>query len=177
MSFIVKVIVDQYGPNEMCCTNFISITSIPHFIESRWIAVTQWQEGIYQNNFSFILQVMSLSLTYWRLENATKMTWYCFIWVWNKIFHPKGRMYIENKVLRRILWPTREDIIWDWGKLHSKALYSLYFSLNIIRVMKWRQMWWVGHVVHMGKMRNDYKIFVRDPRGKRLLGRPRQMGG
>jgi hypothetical protein len=35
-----------------------------------------------------------------------------------------------------------------------------------------RSMRWVGHVIYM-EMRNSYKILVRNPQGKRPLGRPR----
>jgi hypothetical protein len=33
---------------------------------------------------------------------------------------------------------------------------------------------WVGHVAHMGEMKNAYKIVVGKPNGKRPLGRPRR---
>jgi hypothetical protein len=60
-----------------------------------------------------------------------------------------------------------------WIKLHSVKLHNLYCFPNIIRVIKSRRIRWAGHVVHMGKMRNVYKILVRNPEGKRPLGRPK----
>jgi hypothetical protein len=50
----------------------------------------------------------------------------------------------------------------------------LYFSPNIIRMIKSRRMRWAGHVARMGKTRNAYRILVGKPEGKRLLGRPRR---
>jgi len=38
-------------------------------------------------------------------------------------------------------------------------------------VIKSRRMMWVGHLAHMGKMRNGYKIFVWKPEGERVLRR------
>jgi hypothetical protein len=36
-----------------------------------------------------------------------------------------------------------------------------------------RRMRWVGHIQHMARIKNVYKIVVRKPKGKRLLGKPR----
>jgi hypothetical protein len=53
----------------------------------------------------------------------------------------------------------------------QEKLHNLYSSPNIIRIIKSRRMIWAGHVTCMGKMRNVYKCLVRNPEGKRLLGR------
>jgi hypothetical protein len=42
----------------------------------------------------------------------------------------------ENKVLRRIFGPTRDEVTGEWRRLHNKEVYALYSSPNIIRVMK-----------------------------------------
>jgi hypothetical protein len=78
----------------------------------------------------------------------------------------------ENRVLRKILGPKREEDR-SWRKLHNDELHNLYSSLNIIRVIKSRRMWWVGHVACMGEGRGVYRILVGRPEGKRPLGRPR----
>jgi hypothetical protein len=77
---------------------------------------------------------------------------------------------LENGVPRRIFVPMREEGVGGWIILHN-----LYASPNIIRVIKSRRIRWMGHVAHMGEMRNVYKILVRKPEGKRLLGRPRHI--
>jgi hypothetical protein len=52
----------------------------------------------------------------------------------------------ENRVLRRIFCPKREEVAGDWRKLHNEELYNLYSSPNIIRIIKSRRMRWAGHV-------------------------------
>jgi hypothetical protein len=42
----------------------------------------------------------------------------------------------ENRVLRRIFGPKREEMAGDWRRLHNKELHNLYASQNIIRVIK-----------------------------------------
>jgi hypothetical protein len=79
----------------------------------------------------------------------------------------------ENKVLRRILVQKREEVAGDQRKLHSGELHNLCASLHIVRVIKSRRMRWAGHVARIGAMRNEYKILVGKPEGKRPLGRPR----
>jgi hypothetical protein len=80
----------------------------------------------------------------------------------------------ENRVLRRIFGPKRDDVTGDWSKLHNEELHNLYSSPNIIRMVKSRRMRWAGHVAPMGKKRNAYRILVGKPEGNRPLGRPRR---
>jgi hypothetical protein len=79
----------------------------------------------------------------------------------------------ENRVLRRIFGPKRDEEMGDWRKLHNDELHNLYSSPNIIKMIKSRRMRWAGHVTRMGEMRNAYMILVGKPEGKRPLGRPR----
>jgi hypothetical protein len=78
----------------------------------------------------------------------------------------------ENRVLRRIFGPKRDDVTEEWRKLHNEELHNLYSSLKIIRQIKSRGMRWAGHMVHMGEERKLYKVSVGKPNRKRL-GRPR----
>jgi len=50
----------------------------------------------------------------------------------------------ENRVLRRILGPKRDEVTGEWRKLHNEELTVLYSSPNIVRVIKSRIMGWVG---------------------------------
>jgi hypothetical protein len=57
----------------------------------------------------------------------------------------------ENKVLRRIFGPKRDEATGKWRRLHNEELNDLYSSPNIIRVIKSRRMRRAGHVARMGK--------------------------
>jgi hypothetical protein len=85
-----------------------------------------------------------------------------------------GRLRVfENRVLRRIFGPKRDEVIEVWRKLHNDELHNLYGSPSIIRMVKSRRMKWEGHVAPMGEKRNAYRILVGKPKGRRLLGTPR----
>jgi len=45
------------------------------------------------------------------------------------------RVY-ENRELRRIFGPKREEVARDWRRLYNEELHNMYASPNIIRVMK-----------------------------------------
>jgi hypothetical protein len=79
----------------------------------------------------------------------------------------------ENRVLRRIFGPKRDEVRGCWRKLHNEELHILYSSPSIIRIIKSRRMRWARHVARMGEKRNAYRMLVGNPEGKRPLGRPR----
>jgi len=76
----------------------------------------------------------------------------------------------ENRVLRRIFGPRRDEVTGEWRRLHNEELNDLYS--NIMRVIKSR-MRWAGHVARMGEERGVYRVLVGNPEGRRPLGRPR----
>jgi hypothetical protein len=80
----------------------------------------------------------------------------------------------ENRVLRRIFAPKRDEATGECRRLHNEELNDLYSSQNIIRVIKSRRMIWAGHVARMGDKRGAYRILVGRPEGRRPLGRPRR---
>ena len=57
----------------------------------------------------------------------------------------------ENRVLRRIFGPKRDEVTGEWRKLHNEELNDLYCSPNIVWVIRWRRMRWAGHVARMGR--------------------------
>jgi hypothetical protein len=65
----------------------------------------------------------------------------------------------ENRVLRRIFGPKRDEVTGGWRKLHNEEL--------IIIMIKSKRMRWVGHV--------ERRAFLEKPEIKSLLGRPRGM--
>ena len=80
----------------------------------------------------------------------------------------------EYMVLRRIFGPRRDEVMGEWRRLHNEELNDLYCSPNIVRVITLRRMRWAGHVARMGEERGVYRVLVREPEGKRPLGRPRR---
>ena len=64
----------------------------------------------------------------------------------------------ENRVLRRIFGPKREEVTWEWRKPHNEELNDLYSLPNIVRVIKLRRIRWVWHVERMGR-RDAYTGF------------------
>ena len=60
------------------------------------------------------------------------------------------------------------------GRLHNEELSDLYYSRNIIRLIKSRRMRSVGHVARMGDRRGVYRVLVGKPEGRRPLERPRR---
>jgi hypothetical protein len=52
---------------------------------------------------------------------------------------PRLRVF-ENRVLRRMLWPKRDEVTGEWRKRHNEELNDLYCSPNIVRVIKSRIM-------------------------------------
>jgi hypothetical protein len=70
----------------------------------------------------------------------------------------------ENRVLRRIFGPKRDEVTGGWRKLHEE-LHGLYSSLSIVRVIKARRMRWTGHVARMGEVRGAYNILLGGLKG------------
>jgi hypothetical protein len=94
---------------------------------------------------------------------------------WSLTLREEKRLRVfENRILRRILGPKRDEVTGEWRKLHNEELHILYSSPNIIRQIKSRGMRWVGHVARMGEERNVYRVLMGKPYGKRPLGRPRR---
>jgi len=79
----------------------------------------------------------------------------------------------ENMVLRRIFGPRRDEVMGERTRLHNEELNDLYYSPNIVRVIKSRRMRWAGHVARMGEERVVYSVLMGKPEGRRPLLRPR----
>jgi hypothetical protein len=94
---------------------------------------------------------------------------------WSLTLREEQRLRVfENRVLRRIFGPKRDEVTGEWRRLHNKELNDLYSSPNILQVIKSRIMRWAGHVARVGEKRDAYWILVGRPKGKRPLWRPRR---
>jgi hypothetical protein len=60
----------------------------------------------------------------------------------------------ENRVLRRIFGPKRDEVTGGWRQLHNEELRDLYSSPTIIRLIKSWRIRWTGHVAQMGEKKN-----------------------
>jgi hypothetical protein len=80
----------------------------------------------------------------------------------------------ENRLLRRVFGPKRDEVTGEWRKLHNEELNDLYSLPNIVRVGKSRRMRWAGHVARMGEGRGVHRVLVGKPEEKGPLGRPRR---
>jgi hypothetical protein len=86
---------------------------------------------------------------------------------WSLTLREEHRLRVsENRVLRRIFGPKRNEVTGEWRKFHNGELHNLYSSPYIIRPIKSRRMRWAGHVVCMGEGRNVYRVLVGKPKGK-----------
>ena len=63
------------------------------------------------------------------------------------------RMF-ENRVLRRIFEPKKNEVTVEWRKLHNEELSDLCSSLSMVQVIKSRRMRWAGYVARMVEWRD-----------------------
>ena len=66
------------------------------------------------------------------------------------------------------------DLYTCFRLLHNEELNDLYSSPSIVRVIKSRRIRWTGHVTRVDEGRGVYRVLVREPEGKRPLGRPKR---
>jgi hypothetical protein len=67
---------------------------------------------------------------------------------------------LQNRVLRRIFGPKKNEVTGEWRKLHNVELNDLYSSPNVIRAIKLRRMRWAVQVVRIGERRGAYRVLV-----------------
>ena len=62
----------------------------------------------------------------------------------------------ENRTLRRIFGPKRDEVTGEWRKLHNEELNDLYPSPTIVQVIKSRGMRWAEHVPRLGERGEEF---------------------
>ena len=93
---------------------------------------------------------------------------------WSLTLREESRLRLfENKVLRGIFGPKRDEVTREWRKLHIQERNDLYSSPNTNRTITSRRMRWAGHVASMGESSDVYRVLVGTGEGKRQLGRPK----
>jgi hypothetical protein len=75
----------------------------------------------------------------------------------------------ENKMLRRIFGPKREEVTGNWRRPHNQGLYDMCSSPNFIWVINSRRKGCAGYVARMGERRNAYRVLVGNRDGRRPL--------
>jgi len=99
----------------------------------------------------------------------------CGCETWSLTLREERRLRVfENRVLRRVFGPKRDEVTVKWRELHNEELSDLYSLPNIVRVVKSRRMRWAGHLARIGEGRGVYRVLVGKPEGRRPLGRPRR---
>ena len=80
---------------------------------------------------------------------------------WSLTLREERRLRVfEN----RVLGPKRDEVTWEWRKLHEEERRDLYSLPNIVWVVKSRRTMWAGHVASMGEGRGVHRVLVGNPR-------------
>jgi hypothetical protein len=84
---------------------------------------------------------------------------------WSLTLREECRLKVfQNRVLRRIYGPKRDEVTGEWRKVHNEELNDMYCSPNIVRVIKSRIVRWRGMQHVWGERRGVYRILVGKPR-------------
>jgi len=85
---------------------------------------------------------------------------------WSLTLREERRLRVyENRVLRRIFGPERDEVTKEWSKLHKEELNDLHLSPNSFRVIKSIRIRWVEHVARIVERRGLYRVLVGKPEG------------
>jgi len=152
-------------------TTLTNKNSIQEEIKRRLKLGNAWYYSV-QNLLSSSLLSKKLKLEIYRTIILPIVLYGCEIWLLTLREEHRLRVF-ENRVLRRVFGPKRDEATGEWRKLHNEELSDLYSLPNIVQVVKLRRMRWAGHVAHMGEGRGVHRVLVGKPEGTRPLGRPR----
>ena len=153
-------------------TNIMDRNSIQEEITSKFKSGNACYHSV-QNLLSSILLSKNIMFKIHRTIILPVVLYGCATWSFTLREERRLRVF-ENRMLRRIFGPKRDEVTGEWRKLHNEELNDLYSSPNIVRVMKSKRMRWAGHVVRMGERRGAYIVLMWKPEGKSLLGKPRR---
>jgi hypothetical protein len=123
-----------------------------------------------QNLLPASLIFKNIKITVYRTINLPVVLYGCETWLLTLREERRLRVF-ENRVLRRIFGPMRDDVTWEWRMLQNE-INELYTSPKIVWVTKSRRMRWVGYVACMGKRRGAYRFLVGKPEERDFLEDP-----
>jgi hypothetical protein len=126
-----------------------------------------------RRSFVFQVDIKNLKIRIYRITILPVVLYGCETWLLKLKEEHRLRVF-ENRVLRRIFGPKRDEVKGEWRKLHNEELRGLYSLPNSVRVIKSKRLRWAGHVARMGDGRDVYRVLVGKPEGKRSLGRLRR---
>ena len=130
-------------------TTLTNQNSIAEEIKSRLRSGNACYHSV-QNLFSYRLLSKNLNIKIYRTVILPVVLYGRETWSLTLQEERKLRVF-ENKVLRRIFVPRRDEVTGEWRRLHNEELNDLYCSPNIVHVIKSRRMRWAGHVARMGE--------------------------
>jgi hypothetical protein len=78
----------------------------------------------------------------------------------------------ENRVLRRMFGPKKDEVTGEWRRLHNEELCALYFSPNTMQVIKLRRLRWAGHVARVGESTGACTVLTAKPYRRNHLKDP-----
>ena len=151
-------------------TTFTNQNSIQEEIKSRLKPGNACYNSV-QNILSSSLLFKNLKIKIHRIIILPVVSYGCG--TWSLTMREERRLRVsENRVLKRIFGPKRDEVIGQWRKLHNEELNNLYCSPNFVRAIKSRRMRWTGHVARMGDRRGVYKVLVGKLMERDNLGEP-----
>jgi len=95
------------------------------------------------------------SYVYYLTSSSTESGW-CEAWSLTLREERRLRLF-ENRMLRRIFGPKRDEVKREWRKLHNEELNHVYSSPNNVRVIKSKRIRWAEYVARMGERRGVYR--------------------
>jgi len=122
-------------------------------------------------SFGFISKYTYIKIKIYKIIIMPVVLYRCKTWSLTLREEQRLRVF-QNRAVRRIFGPKRDEVTEQWGKLHNEELNDLYFSLNIIRVINSRRMRWAEHVARMGEEELCIECFGGKPEGKNHLEEP-----
>ena len=125
-----------------------------------------------QNILSSSLLSKNLKIKIYRTLILTGVLYGCETWSLSLREQRRLRVF-ENRVLRGIFGPKRDEVTGEWRKLHNGELNDLYCSPNIVQIIKSRGIRWAVYVASIRERRGVYRVLVGKTERKRPLERPR----